>query len=52
MLSNDCEQMAHYRLSKNADTDLSEIYEYGILTFGLQEAKSYLHDRFLLLSEN
>lgn len=47
--------MGNYKLSEKAATDLADIYEYGILTFGLSQAGSYvlsLHDRFHLLSQN
>jgi len=33
--------MAHYRLNDAALADLDRIYEYGILTFGLQQADKY-----------
>ncbi len=47
--------MENYRLTKKADTDLSNLYEYGISNFGLLQAQSYLidlYDRFQLLSDN
>ena len=33
--------MANYHLSKDADQDLAEIYEYSILNFGLMTAREY-----------
>lgn len=33
--------MQNYQLSSEADTDLDELYLYGILTFGLQQADIY-----------
>ena len=33
--------MARYRLNEAALADLDRIYEYGILTFGLQQADKY-----------
>ncbi len=47
--------MDNYKLSEKAATDLAELYEYGILTFGLSQAESYflgLHERFQILTEN
>ena len=34
--------MANFRLSVKAEEDLTEIYTYGILRFGLVEAQKYL----------
>ena len=34
--------MASYKLSNRAAIDISEIYEYGIFKFGLNQAQSYL----------
>ena len=34
--------MANYRLTKKADSDITQLYEYGILNFGLNQAQSYL----------
>ncbi len=39
--------MGSYRLSDAALADLDRIYEYGILTFGLQQADKY-YDGLLL----
>ena len=39
--------MASYRLNDAALADLDRIYEYGILTFGLQQADKY-YDGLLL----
>ena len=33
--------MACYRLSEKARADLYRLYEYGVLTFGLQQADNY-----------
>lgn len=33
--------MASYKLNAKADEDLSRLYEYGILTFGLDTADRY-----------
>ena len=33
--------MASYRLSQTADEDLDRLYEYGVLTFGLEQADRY-----------
>jgi toxin ParE1/3/4 len=46
--------MAVYSLSAKAATDLGGIYEYTILEFGLEQARTYLlglHKRFALLAE-
>lgn len=34
--------MENYRLTKEADKDLVDIYEYGIFNFGLKKAQTYL----------
>ena len=47
--------MAVYSLSSKAAADLSRIYEYTILNFGLTPARAYLtglHERFESLAEN
>ena len=37
--------MGSYRLNDAALADLDRIYEYGILTFGLQQADKYYDPR-------
>ena len=47
--------MANYKLSEEAEDDVSELYRYGILNFGLDQADRYydgLFDRFDKLAEN
>ena len=47
--------MANYSLSNEADLDIENHYEYGILTFGLEQAQNYMlamHDSFELLADN
>jgi len=47
--------MDAYRLSKECKVDISDIYEYAIETFGLNQAQEYLislQDLFKTLSEN
>jgi len=47
--------MAAYSLSGKAVSDLDGIYEYTILNFGLEQARSYLlglHERFQILADN
>ncbi|MEQ8628605.1 type II toxin-antitoxin system RelE/ParE family toxin [Ekhidna sp.] len=47
--------MGAYKLSKECEIDISEIYEYGIEQFGLKQAQEYLiglHDLFQTLAEN
>tara|TARA_R110002049_G_scaffold188124_4_gene356402 strand:- start:1128 stop:1418 length:291 start_codon:yes stop_codon:yes gene_type:complete len=47
--------MGVYKVSKKAEIDLTKIYEYGIETFGLKQAQTYLsgiHDIFQILSDN
>lgn len=36
--------MADYRLSRLATQDIANIYEYGILNFGLKQAQLYLRE--------
>lgn len=35
--------MAVYSVSSKGDRDIANIYEYGILTFGLIQAKKYIY---------
>jgi toxin ParE1/3/4 len=45
--------MAVYKISQKAEIDLAKIYEYGIETFGVKHAKSYLigiHEVFEILT--
>ena len=47
--------MGAYKLSKECENDISDIYEYGISEFGLNQAQDYmigLHDLFQTLAEN
>ncbi len=47
--------MGVYKVSKKAEIDLSRMYEYGIETFGLKQAKGYLlgiHNLFQILANN
>jgi len=47
--------MGNYQLTKKAENEIGDIYEYSILNFGLAIAQEYvlgLHDCFNLLSEN
>ena len=47
--------MGAYKLSKEREIDTSEMYEYGIEKFGLNQAKAYLiglHDLFQTLTED
>lgn len=47
--------MAGYKVSKQADFDLANLYEYGIETFGLSQAQTYLihlHESFENLACN
>jgi len=47
--------MGVYKLSRKAEIDLVKMYEYGIETFGLKQAKIYLlgtHDIFQILADN
>lgn len=34
--------MEGYRLSRKASKDIDEIYEYGIITFGYNQARNYI----------
>lgn len=46
--------MGVYKVSKEADHDLAKTYEYGIETFGLKQAQTYLlglHDMFQTLAD-
>ncbi|MEC3908107.1 type II toxin-antitoxin system RelE/ParE family toxin [Tamlana sp. 2201CG12-4] len=47
--------MGVYRVSGKAETDLAKMYEYGIETFGLKQAQTYLlgiHTHFQILADN
>ena len=47
--------MARYRLSDEAQSDLYRLYEFGVRTFGLQQADSYFDgiiNRFQELAHN
>lgn len=47
--------MGVYKLSKKCESDISQIYEYGIEKFGLNQAQEYLiglHGLFQALAEN
>ena len=47
--------MGVYKLSRKAEIDLAKMYEYGIETFGLKQAKAYLsgmHTLFQVLADN
>jgi toxin ParE1/3/4 len=47
--------MGAYKLSTECEIDISEIYEYGINEFGLNQAQEYmigLNDLFQMLAEN
>ena len=47
--------MGDYRISRKAEIDVSKMYEYGIESFGLKQAKEYLfgiHDLFQILVTN
>ena len=47
--------MARYRLSDKARSDLYRLYEFGVRTFGLQQADNYfdgITDRFQELAES
>gem|GEM_PF-60657 len=49
------ELMASYSLSEKSVSDLDRIYEYTILNFGLEQARTYLlglHERFQILANN
>ena len=47
--------MAVYKLSGKASADVDDIYEYTIVNFGVEQARTYLHgldDCFKALAEN
>jgi len=47
--------MGNYRLSKKAEIDLAEMYEFGVSKFGLLNAQKYffgMHDVFQVLDDN
>ncbi len=47
--------MGVYKISKKAAYDLARTYEYGITTFGLQHAQTYLltlHNHFQALADS
>ncbi len=47
--------MGVYKVSRKAEMDLAKMYEYGIETFGLKQAKDYLlgmHKLFQVLADN
>ena len=47
--------MGVYKVSGKAESDLTNMYEYGIERFGLKQAQAYLfgiHDIFQVLSDN
>jgi toxin ParE1/3/4 len=47
--------MANYRLTNRAERDIDQLYEYGLLNFGFEQAQSYflgLHDRFQTLTDS
>lgn len=47
--------MGVYRLSRKAEIDIAEMYEFGIYKFGLLQAQKYflgMHDVFQVLGEN
>ncbi|MEP0985065.1 type II toxin-antitoxin system RelE/ParE family toxin [Ekhidna sp.] len=47
--------MGAYKISKECEIDISEIYGYGIEQFGLKQAQEYLiglHNLFQTLTEN
>jgi len=47
--------MGVYKVSRKAEMDLAKMYEYGIETFGLKQAKIYLlgmHTLFQVLADN
>ena len=47
--------MGVYKVSRKAEVDLAQMYEYGIEIFGLQQAKEYLlgmHTLFEVLADN
>ena len=47
--------MAAYKISRKAETDLAELFEYGIHQFGLTQAQAYffgMHEIFRILAKN
>ncbi len=47
--------MGVYKVSRKAEIDFAKMYEYGIETFGLKQAKDYLlgmHMLFQVLADN
>jgi toxin ParE1/3/4 len=47
--------MGVYKLSKESETDIGSIYEYGIEKFGISQAQDYflgMHDLFQTLSNS
>ena len=47
--------MVDFKLSKKADEDLANLYEYGIVNFGVEHAASYfleLNNKFQFIIEN
>ena len=47
--------MGVYKVSRKAEMDLAKMYEFGIETFGLKQAKGYLlgmHTLFQVLADN
>lgn len=47
--------MGVYKLSIKSEIDLAKMYEYGIETFGLNQAKAYvsgMHTLFQILADN
>lgn len=40
--------MANYKLNEEAEEDISRLYRYGILNFGLDEANLYYDELFRL----
>jgi len=47
--------MGVYKVSGKAEIDLTKMYEYGIETFGLKQAQTYLfgiHTLFQVLADN
>ena len=55
MLRKEWSQMARYRLTRKADRDIENHYEYGIRNFGLDKAQIYIldmHERFVTLADN
>ena len=47
--------MAKYKLTEKAAADFARLYEYGIDTFGLEQAEQYtegMEKRFVTIAEN